>query len=72
MISLYMCCPIPSIYLSIALPCSLLSLPSIYLSIYCPALFRLSDLFEKYFIDWIAATDRPNDPDIIAPMETDE
>jgi hypothetical protein len=36
------------------------------------ALIRLSDLFEKYFIDWIAAADRPTDPSIIAPMETDE
>jgi len=45
--------------------------------VFCPihpsiVLIRLSDLFEKYFIDWIAAADRPIDPSIIAPIETDE
>ena len=54
------------------------SVPSIhYLYVFCPVhtsivLIRLSDLFEKYFIDWIAAADRPIDPSIIAPIETDE
>ena len=65
----------PSIHPSIIYMCSV---PSIhYLYVFCPihpsfVLIRLSDLFEKYFIDWIAAADRPIDPSIIAPIETDE